>query len=303
MKRMITTLCVLAIALTGVAPAMAAETRSSHYYPVEVREYMEGDSPRIDKVYQLSLADDPGLIPTGDFERDGRLYYLLDMTRKDEIGVDTKLHTQTITKPSSTNDMETILKNLDATIETATEDGYTGVLQLDHTTVKVTTDGYATRTQTVSSTRTYPNLSDADVSLIPKTVEDKGKTLTLADVKWEEAWQTEAEGSVMRYSATAIYTGKSSSQYATGYTVTADYTGEVAKTGCDVVTYTAMFGSMAQASAEQDEQNNDQDVQPGQTEQQPAQSVSWQRPALIGGAVVLLLAGGLILVRKWKRRA
>ena len=184
MKRMITTLCVLAIALTGVAPAMAAETRSSHYYPVEVREYMEGDSPRIDKVYQLSLADDPGLIPTGDFERDGRLYYLLDMTRKDEIGVDTKLHTQTITKPSSTNDMETILKNLDATIETATEDGYTGVLQLDHTTVKVTTDGYATRTQTVSSTRTYPNLSDADVSLIPKTVEDKGKTLTLADVKW-----------------------------------------------------------------------------------------------------------------------
>ena len=83
----------------------------------------------------------------------------------------------------------------------------------------------------------------------------------------------------MRYSATAIYTGKSSSQYATGYTVTADYTGEVAKTGCDVVTYTAMFGSMAQASAEQDEQNNDQDVQPGQTEQQPAQSVSWQRPA------------------------
>ena len=49
MKRMITTLCVLAIALTGVAPAMAAETRSSHYYPVEVREYMEGDSPRIDK--------------------------------------------------------------------------------------------------------------------------------------------------------------------------------------------------------------------------------------------------------------
>ena len=35
-------------------------------------------------MYQLSLADDPSQIPTEDFERDGRLYYLLDMTRKDE---------------------------------------------------------------------------------------------------------------------------------------------------------------------------------------------------------------------------
>ena len=32
---------------------------------------------RIDKVYQLSLGDDPGGIPTEDFIRGGRLYYLL----------------------------------------------------------------------------------------------------------------------------------------------------------------------------------------------------------------------------------
>jgi len=55
------------------------------------------------------------------------VYYLLDMIRKDEIGVDTKPYVQTVTIPSDTNDMEKILQNLDAEIEAATEDGYTGL--------------------------------------------------------------------------------------------------------------------------------------------------------------------------------
>ena len=154
-------------------PVQAAEAadatkpvRDSAYYPISVEEYTAGDFDelRIQKVYQLSLDDDPSLIPTEDFERNGRLYYLLDMTRKDEVGVDTKPHVQTVTMPSDTNNMEKILQTLDAEIETVTEDGYTGKLHLDHTTVKVTTDGYATKTGTVSATRTYPNLSEGNHS-------------------------------------------------------------------------------------------------------------------------------------------
>ena len=38
------------------------------------------------------LGDDPSLIPTEDFTRNGRHYYLLDMTRKDEVGVDVQTH-------------------------------------------------------------------------------------------------------------------------------------------------------------------------------------------------------------------
>ena len=42
-------------------------------------QYIGGDfdEPRIQKVYQLSLDDDPAKIPTEDFVRNGRLYYLL----------------------------------------------------------------------------------------------------------------------------------------------------------------------------------------------------------------------------------
>lgn len=81
---------------------------------------MEGDSPRIKKVYQLSLADDPSQIPTEDFERDGRLYYLLDMTRKDEVGVDIQTITQTKTLASETNN----IRNLSAYVRKMALNGY-----------------------------------------------------------------------------------------------------------------------------------------------------------------------------------
>ena len=280
-------------------PVQAAEAadatkpaRDSAYYPISVEEYTAGDFDelRIQKVYQLSLDDDPGLIPTEDFERNGRLYYLLDMTRKDEVGVDTKPHVQTVTRPSDTNNMEKILQTLDAEIEATTEDGYTGTLHLDHTTVKVTTDGYATKTGTVSATRTYPNLSDADLSLVPKTISDGGRSLTLADVQWGNSTQEEGDGVVTRYTATARYTGSTSSKYATGYTVTADYSGEVSKTGCNVVTYTAVFGS------------TDAPKDSGAQDGEPVDVSGIKRPLIIGGAVLALALGGAFVYKKIRRR-
>lgn len=281
MKRTIAVMCALTAVVAGAIPAWAAETPESHYYPVEVREYLEGGSPRINKVYQLSLSDDPSAIPTDDFERNGRLYCLLDMTRKDEIGVDTKLHTQTVTVPSGTDNMEKILQTLSATMETVTEDGYSGVLRLDHTTVKVTTDGYATKSQPLSATRTYPNLSDADASLIPKTIEEKGRTLTLANVEWASVYLTESEGAVLRYTATASYTGSNSYRVAIGYTVTADYTA-ICGTDCG-----------DEETSGTDRKNNTEE---------PARPLPWGRILVIGGAVLILAAGGVFTAKKIKER-
>ena len=295
MKQILMTLCALAMLMVGALPAYAAGEagKDSAYYPISVEEYTAGDFDelRIQKVYQLSLDDNPSLIPTEDFTRNGRTYYLLDMTRKDEVGVDTKPYVQTVTVPSDTNNMEKILKTLDAEIEATTEDGYTGTLHLDHTTVKVTTDGYATKTGTVSATRTYPNLSDADLSLVPKTISDGGRTLTLADVQWSNSMQSEADSVVPRYTATARYTGSTSSKYATGYTVSADYSGEVSKTGCNVVTYTAVFGST-------EAPKDSGDVQIGEDISLP----STKRPMVIGGMVLALGLGGAIVIRKIRRR-
>lgn len=291
MKRKIITCCLAALTLCAAAvPALAA---GQEQYPIEVQEYMEGDSPRIKKVYQLSLNEDPAGIPTGDFERDGRLYYLLDMTRRDEVGVDTQLYTETITLDSDTGKLEEVLKRLDPELEAATEDGYTGTLALDYTSVAVEAAGYATKTRNLSATRTYPNLSDADVSLIPKTIEDNGKELTLADVQWESAEQMEAGAAVTRYTATATYGGTSSTQYATGYTVTASYTGQVARTDCKVVTYTAIFGSM---------EAPDKVEQPQAEEATQAGAINWPLTAACVGGIGLLALGGWLAVKKWRGR-
>ena len=223
-KRILTLLCTAVLAISIAAPpALAA---GGPFYPISVEEYTYGsfDELRINKVYQLSLSDDPSGIPTEDFERNGRRYFLLDMIKEDEVGVDTQDYTDTITQDSNTNDLSAVLKQLDPHREVTTEDGYTGLLALDYTSVTVEAKGYKTSTKSLSATRTYPNLSDADLSLVPKTTTDNGKTLTLGAVEW-------SGGENGYYTATATYTGTSSTRYATGYTVTASYTGQVAKTG------------------------------------------------------------------------
>ena len=316
MKRILTTLCALALVMAGSATALAAEAASdSSYYPISVEEYTYGDFDelRINKTYQLSLGDDPSLIPTEDFTRNGRRYYLLDMTRKDEVGVDVQTYTETVTQASDTNNLETILQRLDAEMEVTTEDGYVGILRLDHTSVQVTTDGYATKTNTLSASRSYPNLSEADASLIPKSIEDKGKTLTLGDVKWSESMDVDGEGNpVTRYTATASYTGSTTSRYATGYTVSANYTGEVSKANCAVVTYTAIFGSekaqeesKAPGTDEKHDADNDgvQDTQnPSDTEKEPVDLSGLKRPVMIGVVVLALGAGGVVVFKKIKER-
>lgn len=222
-------------------------------YPVEVLEYTEGDSdePRISKTYELSHADDPARIPTGDFERSGRVYTLLDIIKEDQTETDTKEHIEVITLEADTNDMAKIIQLLEPELEITTEDGYTGVLTPDYPGVRVEAAGYKTSTRTVSATRTYPNLSSADVSLIPKTTEEGGRTLTLADVQWQEAATDYQDGYdlAIRYTATATYTGTATSKYATGYTVTADYKGDVTKTECDIVRYTAIFASHSETQS------------------------------------------------------
>ena len=67
-KHLLTTLCALALVTTGSIPALAAEAdtgESARYYPISVEEYTyeEQNEPRINKVYQLSLSDNPSGIP------------------------------------------------------------------------------------------------------------------------------------------------------------------------------------------------------------------------------------------------
>ena len=97
MKRIFTILCALALVITGCAPA-AEDTSKPCYTPISVEEYPYGsfDEPRINKTYQLSPSDDPRFIPTENFERSGRRYFLLDFTRE-ESDAECDMVTYTVT--------------------------------------------------------------------------------------------------------------------------------------------------------------------------------------------------------------
>lgn len=224
----------LAADAEGAEPAQGAPPPAV-LYPAEVRTSEENGMIRLEKVYVLSTRDDPAAIPTGDFDREGHHYTLLDVLKNDLSETDAKDYIEVVTLDSSTKDMAEIIKVLEPEREIATEDGYTGILKPDYTKITVEAAGYKNNSWTVSATRTYPNLSDADASLIPKTITDSGRTLTLANVDWQEAGEF--------YNAVASYTGTASGRSVTGYTVSVEYSGEVTKTSRDTVIYTAVFSA------------------------------------------------------------
>ena len=232
------------LALSACTPAAlaasTAATAGEDIKPVSVEEYTWGDFDvlRVKKVYQLAVSEDPRRIPTEDFIRGGYRYSLIDLTMKNEIGVDTKEYTETVTMDTKTGDTTEAMKLLDAQKEVQTEDGYSGTLILDHTSVKVSVKGYKTTTKNITAERTYSKLADADLDLIPKTVTENGNSLTLNDAQWTS--ETDEDGN-LRFTATAVYTGTATSRYATGYVLTANYTGNVVKTNCELITYTAIF--------------------------------------------------------------
>ena len=241
----------LALALSPGA-ALAADAEGAEtpppvaaVYPAEVRASEENGIHRLEKVYYLTARDDPAAIPTGDFDREGLHYTLLDVLKTDLTETDTKDYAEVITLESATKDVGEIIKTLEPELEIVTEDGYTGTLTPDYTKIAVEPAGYKTNSWTVSAKRTYPNLSDADVSLIPKSIEDSGRTLTLANVDWQEANTDYVDGEALavHYTAVASYTGTATGRSVTGYTVTVDYTGEVSKSSSDTVIYTAVFSA------------------------------------------------------------
>ena len=235
MKRTVS-LCITALlSCLLTCPALAADTLllTPTLYPTEVNEYASGEEMRLERTYCLSPTDDPASIPVGDFDREGWHYTLLDVTRQENSKSDEKDYAETYTLNMDTKDMEKIIPQLPAERTDTTEDGYTGTLVLDTSSIKVEAAGYNTSTKTVTATRTYPNLSDADISFVPKSITDNGRTMELADVQWQES-----DGF---YHASATYTGKVSNKYATGYIVTADYSGGVVRTTMDDTIYTAIF--------------------------------------------------------------
>ena len=190
------------------------------------------------KTYELAPEESPQLLIEEPFERDGFLYKYDGLTQEPVSKTESKSVSQTVTVESGSAKTEENLALLAGSIPYEA-DGYTGTLTLLPASIHTEAKGYATRSYTVSDTRTYTNLAYNDPSLIPQAVEKNGLTLALTGVTWHGEGGTGANGSLIptSYTATASYSGTGSTRYATGYLTTADYAGTVTKTVTEKILY------------------------------------------------------------------
>lgn len=230
-------LLLTAVMLFSTTTALAAE------YPSQVSYRMENGIFEVRKLYEMQIGQEPSAQARQGFEQDGYSFTLTDMLRQEMPEHQSRAHTETVTVSSKSKDLTAILPLLAETKSVTTEDGFTGTLKLNTDSIKVEPAGYKNSSWTVSATRTYPNLSDMDLEFIPKTTTEDGRTLQFADVQWQTDNTENVDDDSIgdRFTAVVTYTGTASSRNVTGYTVTAQYSGEVEKISLDKVQYIAIF--------------------------------------------------------------
>ena len=211
--------------------------------PNEIIHGQAGNLQTVEKVYFLQNTDDGSLIPTENFTENEVEYAFVELKKQDNTAEDVKEHTEKVSVYTSTSNTQSVISKFKPAIEVSTEDGYIGTLEFDYTTLNVVSNGTGKQSYTVTENRSYPNLTDADTSLVPKSINKDGVTLNLTNISWQSAASDNIDGQelAVRYTANATYSGTGTKTYTKGYTATAEYKGEIKKTVCDTVTYTAVF--------------------------------------------------------------
>lgn len=271
MKKTITIMAVFL--LLSMNTVFAAE------YPSQVSYNLNNGIFEVRKTYEMQVDEEPSAQAKQSFEQDGYSFVLTDMLRQELPEQESKAYTETVTVNSGSKELTAILPLLADTKEITTEDGFTGTLKLDTGSITVEPAGYKNNSWTVSATRTYPNLSSMDLEYIPKTTTENGRTLNFSTVDWQTDNTENVDDDTIgnRFSAVVTYTGTASSRNVTGYTVTAQYSGEVEKVLLDKVQYVAVFHGTPLV------------VQEAEVEEVP--TMDWHYLAIPGGLILLCLAG------------
>ncbi len=223
------------------ADATPTQGKSNTYLPVDIQVSADGLACR--KIYDVPKDTSPDQIPQDDFDRGDMHYTFQDMLRIEMPDIDRKMHSETVTVSSTSDNSNDVMALLPKSKAVTTDDGYSGTAYLDVSSISTKIAGTESISEELSATREYPNMPEMDMTDIPKTVEDNGHTLTFSDIEWtEDTAGTDNIGTVeTSYTAVVTYTGTATSSRTTGYTVTATYAGEVSHRNNDCIRYIAVY--------------------------------------------------------------
>ncbi|HIX90543.1 MAG TPA: hypothetical protein H9845_06575 [Candidatus Agathobaculum pullicola] len=223
------------------ADATSTQGENSAYFPVDVQ--VSADGLTCKKIYDVPTGTSPDQIPQDDFDRGDMHYTFQDMLRIEMPDIDRKMHSETVTVSSTSDNSNDVMALLPKSKPVTTDDGYSGTAYLDVSSISTKVAGTESVSEALSATREYPNMPEMDMTDIPKTIEDNGNTLTFSDIEWSpETEETDNLGTMeTTYTAVVTYTGTATSSRTTGYTVTATYAGEVSHRNNDCMRYIAVY--------------------------------------------------------------
>lgn len=218
-------------------------TAMAYAEPVEIIKSEESGEHRIEKIYVLPVGEGENELPTEGFTEDGVEYVFTEVKVSDNSMSDRKEYSHTVTVNTTTSNTKKVMEEFEPEMVITTEDGYVGILEFDYTTLEIEPSGYKKQDYTITESRSYPNLMDADTSLVPKTITKDGVTLNLTNIDWQSAANDIVDGYdlTVRYTANATYSGTGTKTYATGYIASATYSGIVAREGSTDKTYTVIY--------------------------------------------------------------
>jgi len=212
------------------------------WHPISViNEPMNGFNA-VRKTYALPPDVNPTVISTDDFDMLGQRFtfaYVVQQQTSDESFAEMR---EAITIEARSRNLNDILPNLQQEIPFE-RDGFVGTLVLDLHSITSEVAGTSSHTSTATRQRTYPNLSSADNSLIPRTITEGGITFHLSSVDWQSNNMSVIDGHPVAssFTAHATYTAQVTQTRTTGYTITAEYVGTVFRTVQGKTLFTAIF--------------------------------------------------------------
>ena len=238
---------VLLFGTAGAAHVLAVDPSA----PLPIEVIADAENRELRKVYELPKTVDPATIPVEDIARGGVVYECVDVLRAEIAQEDTKPYEEIFETEAKSNDDATVAASVPVTRMVETEDGYAGELTLVPDSIIATVKGYGSSKDTKTAIRTYPGLSDMDTSQVAKTIQEGGRTLSLTDVKWQTSSPSNPDDPELEasYTAVAYYSVEVTSSYATGYTITAKYVGNITRSRDALLRYTVIFAVKSAAEA------------------------------------------------------
>lgn len=210
-------------------------TSSADLVPVERSANNINGEMTIVEVFDVSASVDPDDLVKPNFAQSGYLYSMDSIVKNSFTDMKEKDVTQEYEAPADSKELADNIDKLPPSIPYS-EDNYVGTLYLNPQTIEVVVTGQTPKTNTHSVTKTFTTEYN-DPSQIPATMNGLPRT----SLTWAEASYYEGSSIPSSYTATAVYSKRTTTNVDSAWKVVATYQGTVQFEDTDNIRYTVTY--------------------------------------------------------------